>query len=193
MSKEKLLSGIDFPHIAFQPHETQKDGSLEFTKNDIKILRELGKEYAQIAFLDIQEERKKLWSNLNDLKQTKPLVWLTEICWHEMNINDELTLKTHNEVCQKIETELRRTIYQWKHMQGDMIVEPVIYSPYIIENTGFGVSPIADIKIQDSESEIASRHFYNQFESEEDLEKIKYPIISHRIARTEEIFQAYNN
>ena len=191
MSNKKLLSAIDFPHLAFQIHETQKDESLEFTKNDVKILRELGKKYASIAAFDIQDKRKQQWKDLNDLRKTKPLIWLTEVCWHEMNVNNELTLGTENEVCQRIETELRRVIYQWKHMQGDMVVESVIYSPYIIENSGFGISPVADVRIQDEDNEIASRHFYNQFETENDLEKIKTPKIWHNVNRTEDFFQAY--
>jgi hypothetical protein len=164
---------IDTPHLIFQSHETQIDASLTMSDSDISILRELGKKYAEIGSLPIQSQRKNMWEKLNDLEKVKPLIWANEICWNEMDVNDELRLRTENEVCQRIETELRRTIYQWEHMQGDMVVEPIFYSPYIINNTGFGISPIADVAETDSESQIASRHFYNQISSEEDIEKIK--------------------
>jgi hypothetical protein len=182
---------IDTPHLIFQSHETQIDASLTMSDSDISILRELGKKYAEIGSLPIQSQRKNMWEKLNDLEKVKPLIWANEICWNEMDVNDELRLRTENEVCQRIETELRRTIYQWEHMQGDMVVEPIFYSPYIINNTGFGISPIADVAETDSESQIASRHFYNQISSEEDIEKIKTPKITHDIKRTEEFYQAY--
>jgi len=182
---------IDTPHLVFQKHETQGDSSLDMTQEDIQVLRELGKKYAQIASLPIQKQRQEMWKRLNNLQKVKPLIWMNEVCWNEMDVNDELKLSTKNQVCQRIETEMRRTIYQWEHMQGDMVVEPIFYSPYIIENSGFGISPIADIAETDAENQIASRHFYNQIVSEEDIEKIKDPVISLDKKRTEEFYQAY--
>ncbi|MEW5785758.1 MAG: hypothetical protein AB1767_11920 [Bacillota bacterium] len=178
-------------HMVFESHETQNDVPIEISQKDLKVLRELGKKYAEISSLPIQNDRIKMWEKLNDLKQVKPLIWINEICWHEMDVNDELKLETSSEFCQKIETELRRIIYQWKHMQCDMVVEPIIYSPYIIQNTGFGLSPVAEVAITDVNSDIISRHFYNQFESEEDINKIRVPKISCNYKRTEDFFDAY--
>lgn len=184
---------IDTPNLIFQSHETQTDASLKIPDSDISVLRELGKKYAQIASLPIQAQRKEMWKKLNDLQKVKPMIWMSEVCWNEMDVNDELKLRTTNEVCQRIETELRRTIYQWEHMQGDMIVEEVIYSPYIIHNTGFGINPIADVAETDHNSQIASRSFHNQITSEDDIEKIKIPKITHDANRTEKFYQAYKN
>ena len=189
MVKAKLF--IDTPHLPFQPHDTQIDVPIKFTKNDIKILRYLGEKYAKIAHLPIQKERIEMWKRLNDLNRVKPMVWINEVCWNEMDVDNELKLQTSSDFCQRIELELRRTIYQWKYMQVDMVVKPVIYSPFIISNTGFGINPIAEIRETAKDREIASRHFYNQLKNEEDLEKIKVPKISHNIKRTEEFFQTY--
>ncbi|MHB8277796.1 MAG: uroporphyrinogen decarboxylase/cobalamine-independent methonine synthase family protein [Candidatus Humimicrobiaceae bacterium] len=183
----------DTPHLIFQAHETQIDTELKIIDKDLKILRELGKKYAEIASLPVQDERINMWKRLNDLKEVKPLIWINEVCWNEMDINNELKINTSSIFCQRVETELRRTLYQWEHMQGDMVVEPIIYSPYIINNTGFGINPIADVREIDDESQIASRHFHNQIVSEEDIEKIKIPEITFDSKRTEEFYQAYES
>jgi hypothetical protein len=182
---------IDTPHLIFQIHETQADGSLDFPGPDVLVLRELAQRYAEIAALPAQEERKRLWQRLNDLEPERPLIWINEVCWNEMDHDGSLRLLCSNEVCQRVETELRRTIYQWEHFPGDMIVEPAFYSPMIIQNTGFGISPIADVAVTDQASEIASRHFHNQIQGEEDLEKIRPPQISYDSRRTAEFLAAY--
>jgi hypothetical protein len=182
---------IDTPHLIFQIHDTQADGSLDFPAPDVLVLRELGGRYAEIAAFPVQEERKRMWRRLNDLEQERPLVWLNEVCWNEMDCDGSLRLRCSNQVCQRIETELRRTIYQWEHFPGDMIVESVFYSPMIIQNTGFGISPVADVAVTDETSEIASRHFHNQIRGEEDLEKIRAPQISYDVRRTAEFLDAY--
>ncbi len=182
---------IDTPHLIFEPHETQIDAPLDIKKEEVKILRELGEDYAEIASLPIHEKRKRMWSELNDLNRIKPMIWMNEVCWNEMDVDGELKLKTKNVVCQRIETELRRTLYQWKHMQGDMVIDSIFYSPYIIENSGFGIEVIADISETEKDREVASRHFHNQFEKEEDIEKIKLPVIKYDKKRTEEFYKFY--
>jgi hypothetical protein len=182
---------IDTPYLIFQNHETQNDGSLEAPDTDIKVLRELAKAYAEIASEPVNGQREKMWQRLNDLEGNRPLIWMNEICWNEMNVDDELTLCTENEVCQRMETQLRRTLYQWKHMQGDMIVGGTFHSPYILKNTGFGIETEADVIETEKDREIASRHFHNQLISEDDIQKIKDPVIEVDHGRTRAFFQFY--
>ncbi|MBN1836134.1 MAG: hypothetical protein JW820_09815 [Spirochaetales bacterium] len=182
---------IDTPHLVFQIHDTQADSALDFPAGDLRVLRELGRRYAEIASLPIQEESRRRWQRLNDLEPERPLIWTNEVCWNEMDHDGSLLLRCSNEVCQRIELEMRRTLYQWEHFRGDMIVEPVFYSPLIIENTGFGINPVADVAVTDETSEIASRHFYNQIQGEEDLEKIQPPRIRYDRGRTDEFLAAY--
>ena len=120
---------IDTPYLVFENHETQNDGPLDARPGEIAVLRELASRYAEIAADPVNGERQRMWALLNDLKRTRPLIWINEICWNEMNTGDELTLRTENLVCRRIETELRRTIYQWNHMQGDMVVAPAFRAP----------------------------------------------------------------
>jgi len=80
-----------------------------------------------------------MWKNVNSLKSEKPMVWFLDLPWHEMGVEDELKLKTTNEFCKKIEREMRRKIYKWEHMRVDMVVEPKIRCPLVINNSGFGI------------------------------------------------------
>ncbi|MBA7685964.1 hypothetical protein ES703_94395 [subsurface metagenome] len=106
-------------------------------------------------------------------------MWLSDIPWHELNVNGELDLQTTSEFCRAVEQQLRRTIYQWNHMQCDMVVEPKFYSPLVIHDTGFGIEEDVDIIKQDEKSDIVSRKFHPQINDEKDLEKIKNPVVTH--------------
>ncbi len=183
---------IDTPYLLFQAHDTQNDAPLEASAEEISVLRELATRYAEIAGDPANAERREQWRRLNDLESCPPLVWMNEICWNEMNVDGELTLCTSAEVCRRIETQLRRTLYQWKHMPGDMVVDPFFPAPYILRNSGFGIEIKADVLETEKDREIASRHFHNQFVSDEDIAKIKDPVIEVDKKRTREFHQFYS-
>lgn len=77
---------------------------------DCEVLRRLCGELAEIATLPEQQEKAGLWQKLNDLESERPMVWINEIPWHEMNVDDELTLQTGHPWARDQERELRRTI-----------------------------------------------------------------------------------
>jgi hypothetical protein len=181
---------------------------------DKDVLRELAQELAEIASLPIHKERAEAWRRLNDLEAVKPMIWINEIPWHEMNVNDELTLETGTEdtrareygmdraanvakptvetfdaLCCSIEFALRKRIYKWKHMPGDMVVEPVLYCPLIVYDTGFGITEDVDIARTDEASSIVSRHFHLQIQEEDDLQKIERPRIEYDAQATERNYQ----
>lgn len=163
------------------------------SQHDRSILRRLAEKIAEIAALPIHQEKAELWRRLNDLEKTRPLVWINEVPWHEMNVNDELTLRTEDEFCRQIETELRRTIYQWQHLPGDMIVEPKFYSPLVIQDTGFGIREETDVVKFDENNNIISQDYHPQIQTEQDVEKIKNPIMSLDEEATERNFQLLND
>ncbi len=166
---------------------------MEISEKDKQILRELGEKKIEIASLPIQDQRKKMWAKLNKMEKTKPMVWLNEPPWHEMDGNEELTLQTSNPFCQQIENQLRKEIYQWNHMQCDMIIEPVIYSDLVINDTGYGIVEDIDIVRTDPDSDIISRHFKVLIRSEDDIERIKDPVVTYNEEKTEENFQTLTN
>ena len=159
---------------------------------EVEILRELAFEWTEIASLSVHKEKAILWQKLNDLKSERPMVWINEIPWHEMNYNDELTLRCKNEWARSQEDLMRKTIYQWKYMPGDMIVNPWLDCPLSIHSTDFGILEDVDLAITDSTNDVVSRHFNIQIRDMDDLEKIKMPVITHNEKATELRFQIMN-
>jgi hypothetical protein len=158
-------------------------------EKDRYILRKLAERVAGIAALPVNKEKAAEWRRLNGLNKGRPLVWINEIPWHEMDVNGELEIQTTNEFCRQVERELRRTIYLWDHMRVDMVVEPKFYSPLVIHDTGFGIREDVDIIVQDKRGGILSKEFHPQVKDEEDLEKIKTPQIRHDEEASERNYQ----
>lgn len=162
---------------------------IKIKEKDITILRRLAEKQAKIASLPIHKEKIDLWSKLNKLEKVRPLVWINEEPWHEMNVNNELTLQTEDEFCREIEFQLRTTIYQWEHTRADMIVEPKFYSPYMFHDTGFGLEIKENTILQDTRGGISSHYYEPQIKSEEDVKKIKMPEVIVDLEETERRYQ----
>jgi len=148
-------------------------------------MRELAGQVAEIAALPVQEEKRRLWQRLNGLQAERPMVMIDQVCWNEMNINDELTLLCSDSACQKYEQMLRRILYQWRYFPVDMVVEPFVRVPRAVTSTGFGITVQEEIAITDPTSSVVGHKFINQFQTEADLEKIKEPVASEEVAETQ--------
>ncbi len=146
---------------------------------DRDILRRLVSECAEIAALPVHREKARLWRKLNDLESERPMVWINEICWNEMNVDDELTLRCESPWARDQERELRRLLYQWRHLPADMIVDDYYTCPLAVHSTDFGIIEDVDVVKTDEDNEIVSRHFNVQISEPEDLAKIKMPVVTH--------------
>jgi hypothetical protein len=158
---------------------------------DREVLRELGREYMAIANLPVQDETRELWRRLNGLEPVRPLVWINEIPWHEMNVDDELTVRCEEGFCQGIETQLRRIIYSWKHMPGDMVVDPVWHMHIVCGPWG----SYADYGIESNEHRVVqgtagTTQFHSVIQSEADVDKLRTPEVWVDWEETERRFQA---
>ena len=151
---------------------------------DRDIIRNLAAETAEIAALPIQEEKRRLWRQLNGLQPERPMVTIDQVCWNEMNVNDELTLVCEDPECRMYEDFLRRQLYQWRHFPVDMVVEPFVRVPKAIGNTGFGVGAKEHVAVSDPTNSVVGHAFENQFVTDADLDKIQTPIITHDDAET---------
>lgn len=162
--------------------------SISLTEREKTVLRRLGERIAAIAALGVHAQKAELWRSLNDLESKRPMVWINEIPWHEMNVNDELTVQCEHPWARDLETTLRRTIYQWNHMPADMVVSDHIACPLVIHSTDFGIHEDVDVVKTDEDNEIVSRHFHIQIASIEDIGKIKMPKVIHYEEATEASF-----
>jgi len=162
---------------------------IKLTPREKEVLRGLAGELAAIAALPIHKEKAELWRRLNDLQSVRPMVWINEIPWHEMNVNDELTLQTEHPWAREWETTLRQTLYQWRHLPADMIVSDFMECPLAIHSTDFGIVEDVDVAKTDDANPIVSRHFHIQIREEKDLDKIQMPRITHVADATESRFR----
>jgi len=163
---------------------------IRLSQSDRDVLRRLAGEVAEIAALPVHREKAELWRRLNELDSARPMVWINEICWNEMNVDDELTLQTEHPWARDQETELRRTLYQWRHLPGDMVVNDFLACPLAIHSTDFGIIEDVDIVKTDETSDIVSRRFHIQIQELEDIEKIRMPVVTHNEQATELRYQA---
>jgi hypothetical protein len=148
------------------------------SRQDQNILRELAGQVAEIAALPVQQETISLWKALNGLKPVRPMVMIDQICWHEMEVDSELAVQTTDGFCQEMETTLRRTLYSWRHMPADMVVEPLIEVPKVIHWGGFGIQVQEEAAVLDPANDVYGHGFIDQLHTESDLKKIREPEVS---------------
>jgi hypothetical protein len=156
---------------------------------DRQILRELARHYAEAAADPVNVERAGLWRRLNDLEPVRPLVWINEEPWNELNTDDELTLRCADPWARGQEWGLRARLYQWRHYPGDMVLDDHLACPMVIHNSGYGLGEQVDIARTDPTSGVVSRHFHRQIVEPADLAKIKMPIVSHDAEATQANFE----
>ncbi|MFA6107585.1 MAG: hypothetical protein WDA75_02340 [Candidatus Latescibacterota bacterium] len=154
-------------------------------KQDVAVLRELAKQVAEVAALPAQEETRRLWRRLNGLRPVRPMVTIDQVCWNEMNVNDELTLRCTDPELRGYEGHLRRILFQWRHFPVDMVVDSFVRVPKAVHNTGFGVRVEESTAVTDPTNSVVGHLFTNQFQTEDDLAKVKQPRIRHDQAETD--------
>jgi len=168
----------------------KKITNFDISKQEKRILQDLAKQKEEVAANPKNQNKINLWKDLNSLKKVRPLVWINEIPWHEMNVDDELTLSTKTEFARYLEIRLRRAIYLWKHMPVDIIIEPTLPCYLHIDNTGFGISEKINIATTDKDSDIISRGFTPQIRTGDDIEKIKTPKVTLDAKTTQDKFHS---
>ncbi len=154
------------------------------TTRDREIIRSLAAEVADIAALPAQDETRALWRALNGLRPARPMVTIDQVCWNEMNVDDELTPRCEHPVCREYEDALRRTLYQWRHCRVDMVVEPYIRVPKAIHSTGFGIQTEERIAVGDPTNSVVGHGYTNQLASDADLDRLRTPVLIHDAAET---------
>jgi hypothetical protein len=115
---------------------------MSVTPREKDALRRLAGEVAEIAALPVHKEKAAMWRRLNRLEPVRPLVWINEMCWEEMGEEAQPTVA--DPVLRAAERKMRHTLYKWRHLPVDMVVEDWIPSPLVISDTGFGLETLAE-------------------------------------------------
>ena len=103
------------------------------------------------------------------------MVMIDQVCWNEMDIGDELSLRCTDPECRSYEEFLRRTLYQWRHFPVDMVVESFIRVPKAIYNTGFGIEVDENIAVTDPNNAVVAHQYKNQFQTRMTCRRFIFP------------------
>jgi len=150
---------------------------------DRKILRELASKYSEIAALDVQKENIHNWKALYARRPHKPMFSIDQICWEELEKEDEMILRCTDPLARQLEEQLRRILYRWAHFPCDMVVKPYFELGKIVSNTGVGVQSVTQ---DESDHAGALSHLYvDCIPDEAALEKLHNPAITYEKEKSE--------
>jgi len=165
---------------------------MKLNLNEVKTLQELAKKYMHYASLSVHSEKMKLWKALNSGKMERPLVIISQLPWNELNINDELTCIVKDEYFRKIEWQLRSLIYKWEHCPADMVLEPYVSIPKVVNNSGYGLA-VSEVTLENEMKNVASHKYNNQLKTIDDILKIKDMNITYDATLTMSCFEYAKN
>ena len=156
-------------------------------QKELSVLRELARQYREIAEQEVNEERWRRMADTNDLTTgLRPTVLIDEVPWHEFLKYPEMKLVCEEPVLQEMETFFRRRLFQWKYFQVDMVAEPFYPVGKRFSCTGLGIRVQENIRKTDEQNHIVSHEYIDILATEEDLEQIKPPVVTYEAAKTEE-------
>lgn len=157
---------------------------MRITAHDRTILRDLAHRMAEIAALPIQTETRQGWKALNALRPIRPMVYIDQLPWHEMDVNGELQTRCEDSFCVGLEVEMRRTLYRWKYMPADMVVEPRLDVYKSIHNSGYGIAGRDEISVLDPQNDVVGHYYLDQIQTDADIEKIRVPTLTLDVEET---------
>lgn len=138
-----------------------------FSTNDLEIIRDLARQYAEISSEPIQEERRRLWMDMNSLRGGKPLIYVRAFAWKEM---PQSSLKCENSFLRNFENFFRNRIF-WHSLNDDSIFEPWVPVQAVTKCAGWGVE-VKHIKGDDPRG--AYKIDY-PIRSEKDIDRLRMP------------------
>lgn len=102
---------------------------------DVKILRDLVKQYLEVCADPAQREHRDSWRKHNSLKRTRPLIYARAFAWHEM---PDSQLRCRDAFLRPYENTLRHLLF-WASLGDDSIFEPWITLHAAHVASGWGV------------------------------------------------------
>jgi hypothetical protein len=154
------------------------------------VLRELAKQVRYLAADDSNQKRIQRSRDMHSLKPGRPLVWIDEIPWHEMNIGDALTLRTQSKEARGMEWHFRSILYRWKYIQADMVVEDTYYVGKSFSDTGNGLNVKEETIATNAANYIVSHHYEDQLDTEAKVAALKLPVITAQPERDKQNLEA---
>ncbi len=114
---------------------------LRIKPEDRQVLRSLAERVAAIAASPAMAETRRLWTRLNRLERTRPLVFCDpENGWNE--IVTERQMRCRGTLARRWEMDLRKEIFWGEEMGDDKPVEPYFDVPYTVSPDDWGLQPV---------------------------------------------------
>jgi len=178
-----------FEHLNFIVNFQDADYSdLVFPENDKQVLRDLGKQVAEIAHRPIMAERRKLWIDHNNLKEPRPVILCDpENGWNEIITDDQITCT--NSIARRWECELRKQVFWGDEMNDDYVVEPYFNSEHIFQETPWGVEGVSKHATEFHRVEGGGSYHIDTIldDFETQFEKIEQPVMTIDFDLTEKV------
>ncbi len=161
-------------------------------RQDIATLRELAGKVRDIAGLPVQQENIRLWQSVNDLQMIRPVLHLRDCPLYLLQTGSELVLTIEDPFLRSLELDLKLRLYEWEHLRLDRVIEPVIYCHCIVDDSEYGLHAEDEIPFDtflQGKGYNRAVHYEPQIRNDQDLEKIKAPVV---VYREEETLQRYH-
>jgi len=158
---------------------------VKIKSEDTQRLRELAKKMAEIAADPVQDQNRKLWTAMNDLKTVRPLVHVRDLYYYLLEYNDEMRTTIEDPFLSNIEQILLLRIYEWNHLRLDRVIEPFVECPAVFKDSGYGL-PGYEFGRRDVDKDYYNKvvHWEAVIKTADDIEKLKIPVVEYDEAAT---------
>lgn len=162
-------------------------GKIFASKEDREILHRLADKVAVLASRPIEKEKRELWTRLNSLKITRPLIFCDpENGWNE--IFPEKDLECRGDLARKWEMVLKKEIFWGESMKDDKVIEPTFEIGYTYSESGWGLNIIFHGGISGG-----SYVWDSPIKDEKDVDKMRPPVINVDHQTTNETIELAND
>ena len=115
--------------------------NLRVDLEDRQVLAELARKVAELAARPIEDEKRKLWYQHNELAPTRPVIFCDpENGWNEIITPEDLKCK--GKLARAWEMTLRKEIFWGAEMKDDRVVEPYFFISHIANESDWGMHEI---------------------------------------------------
>ncbi|MES0341297.1 MAG: hypothetical protein ABUK08_03180 [Candidatus Humimicrobiaceae bacterium] len=140
---------------------------------DKSIIRDLAKEWMEIANLPVMDERKRLWKKINDLNPDRPMILVeTDFLFESGKYILDTKILCEDEYLRNIEKTLRWIIKHFYEVGDDFVVEPYFRLAWQFSESDYGV-PLTEYHAEDSKGEDLGYSYNFPIKTPKDLEKLK--------------------
>ncbi|MCQ2430290.1 MAG: hypothetical protein MJ192_08170 [Clostridia bacterium] len=143
---------------------------------DIQVVRDLCKQYMEIAMNDRHVRMRQRFRDTNDLKLVRPPLIIEEIPWQQMNYDHALDCVCEDAELRNMEYGLRVALFRDKYFRCDNYIEPFWVVRKAFSNSGNGMHA-QDISLACKHTDIRSHRYVDVLEDESALDAFTMPVI----------------